>query len=667
MLSFSSLDRDGRPLLPVRTVETVNYADFDATEYTDALVQFNQNASQIFQDYIYSNDNLENIYRKFKTSFLFKDGEYYFIDDVNKRYILLPEKMAQLIHVVGQIVDDRLNIRQQQQVPYFHPLLKLDSPKNAVIPVFPLPDELIKIIFSYLSFNSIQELRKTARFFLKEFNINVLDSKLFIRELFNRNFKDRPQFNLSDFELNHLASFGKDLRSVILRNCSFSKKEFITYLQSNPKLESLEFDQFVCDNFDEYLALLPKYAPQLTTVKVVDCKNCTDESLHSLSLLRNLISFEYWDSQGQSQFSDYGMIRLVSNRENPFQTFKLTGCPLVTQASLVVLVESKKNGAEFSNGRALEHFGFSYCGASDELLLNTLRVNCPNLKALELGYTTRYSLGSAQKQQALANLLGHSYELNNLKISDCSFLTAEMIKVYITTHQNTLRQLQLYRCFGVTPAIFAHLSKCPLIETLKIQPRDNLAPFPWSILLLKDCLRLKALSLFNCMIDLSELNKFLHNKALLRELELHHSGLLNSSLLKTLAKYCPKLGSLEIQQGGGKDFNFDNEGLNALVDGCKDLTFLHLSYASKNFKPVKSCFTSDVLVTLAKSLSELRSLTLGGLDLSENHLQSFENFSFFQRHATKLERCLFPNTQNLKPDDNNVIVEEFKDNLITLT
>lgn len=602
MVSKSTEILSGHAHLPYQKV----IIQENPNDYAD-LEKFRTFVSQIFP-LIASTVNMATNFETFKNIFEITEIAVFIKNNKKKTQKEIGDKSADLVRFIDCFFKKFLekksvSVRDEKKIqraliPEVH---KKNNDNNPL-----LPKPIHSIIFSYLPFENFEDAKKLSSYLAKELDVDLFRDNLFLNKIFESNFSSLPQTNLQDADLIMYAKYGKELRNVNLRKGTFSPAEFGNFLTACSKIEAIEFCQFDQENFDEYLLKLVIHSPQLKELKIYNCKHVSDKAMVLLSKLTHLESFELYDDTGKSLVSDFGLINLVADRKTPFTTFKLTGCPRVSQLIILNVIGTQKD--EVYSGSTMKNLCYSFCGNFNELF-DAIPDCCKNLTSLELGFLNQYSRGTEQIRENFERFLKHLSELSSFKLYNCKFLQSEMLSTFIEDHPD-LQTLEFMRCNGISPAFFSHLSNFSKeLTSLKLDMTHKVDNYVWPIKDLVGCKKLNSISLFNFKINSGDLNELLETRPELTHLELNNCGDVNASVLYTLGKTCPKLQILEIQDPS--NFDYTDASVKGLLDGCPALYLLNLE--TQKTKKMDS-LTSDT-VTLLNS-SSVKHISITGIELS---------------------------------------------------
>ncbi|CAF24540.1 F-box-like domain-containing protein [Candidatus Protochlamydia amoebophila] len=533
-----------------------------------------------------------------------------------------------------------------------------------------LPVEILEQIFSYeKTWNKLGQIGLVCKIFH-----SIVTEPLFLRKFFNQyphqfstirtnslsrrlldwtNYLPSSFFprqnNLSDGDLQSLARHTVKLENLALNGGTYTPEGLANLLQQSPNLQTLEFYHHPSLSFDDYIAIICLYAPQIKNLKIIDC-HISDLSLLELALSEiKLTHFECWDSSGKGSLTDYGLYPLMK-KKSCLEKLSLTGFPLVTQESLFTLTSHIKT------------LNFTNCGAVNHRLLDTIASRLTQLEELELGFLpcSNRSSDTQRMQQAFSNVAQNCQQLKKIKISDCFFLNDETIKETLNKWLK-LQHLELYRSIPMTKTFLAQLKSLKNLKVFKFENPYH-SPGEFSIEP-HDFKCLETLKLTNCLIDEKELIAFLKAKSSseassLKRLCLFNTGYISQQLLEALGDYCPKLKVVELEQDKlmAKHAIINDEGIQKLTKRCRFLKTLHIKSPNPSWN-----FTDQSLMYLS-ACSKLEQLTLSHLHSTSNNN---DNIRIFHLQCLHLNHLGIPFHQLEEPHLTNLL-ERYSEQLLSL-
>lgn len=649
--------------------------------YAGALNQFYIYFDQMVKDFFpkqaQETDRVAH-YSKFQGRFCI-DTDQITILPANQK---IPEhfKQARLIRTIGDLFclsfDPNLQPSESQ-------VAELKSPKNSQPEkkvsdtqrqsgILSLPQELLLLIFNH----SISNWRSLSRLALtcKKF-YHIVENPHDLKQLFELSSSIFPsilnrdlsrhlltftnfhpvyfgQANLEDKDLEILASQSTELESLSLLRGRFTPQGFAHLLKCCPRLQSLEFHQFDNDNFDDYMTTVALFADHLEHLKISNCA-MSDRSLLALGICApRLRSFEYENHSCQGLISDYGLLPFFS-RMSHLEVIKLTGCPKVTQASLISYIDHSINPAEnLLKGTELKHLKFSYCGVIDTALFNSISQHCPDLESLELEFESLQCINQrVDKRNALIQVASACSNLRSLKLSGCTYLSSQNLRTMLN-HCGNLLQLELSGSQFLKDSFFEGLSTCEALQHLKLHPSEPANISQQNLTLLKKYNpQLKTLALINCKLKEKHLLFYLQDAAL-KQLQLMNCGAFGSSFLTTLAQSCPSLENLEIEMSGeSHPHPFDDISIGHLAKNCPSLTMLTLKSDNSTKKADRPWQLSALSLQHLAHCLNLSHLNLSHLNLipsDKRNVSAKEAIDLLTNRCLKISHLGLPNIQATK-------------------
>jgi hypothetical protein len=637
--------------------------------YMRALSQFYNFFQQIKRDYSpqqeKEDDRLEN-YRKFQEKIIISPDKIIILP--TQQEIPKDSKQAILLRTIDTLFrhhfDEKSQLSESQALTsrplrdsqsatnkVYHHQLKILPPQSPThlndsqSKILSLPIELRVLIFNHIidDWQSLGKLGMTCKNFyhiiqdpnclkkLFELSADLFPSILnpyLCRSLltftgFHPLRFGQLQMDLKNEDLAIIARQGTHLESLSLLGNQFTPQGLADLLKHCPRLRSLEFYQCCNSNFDDYMTVVALFANQLEHLKISDCQ-ISDQSLLTLSICApHLYSFEYENNFSTSTISDYSLIPFFS-RMSQLESIKLTGCPKVTQASLISYTDypiASSDPAK-TKGNQLRHLKFSHCGVTDTQLLDSLAKHCPNLESLELGFEKAQCMDNLDyKQASLLKIASECSNLRCLKISNCNYLSSDNLKIMLS-HCHNLTQLELRGSF-LKNFCFEDLSACNKLQHLHLYSIEPVDFSRHHLTSLKKCPQLETLALINCQLDENNLLSYLR-KVNLKRLQLINCGTFGSPLLMTLAQSSPSLESLEIEMSEQPHPQpFDDTSIKKLAQNCPSLNMLTLKSSSYTPKTNNWQFSALSLQHLAHYCTHLNQLTISHLNLlpsTQSHL-----------------------------------------------
>ncbi len=673
-------------IYPLRPLRALDAQEHYPAAYMRALNQFYIFFDQMVKEYFLPQGGTNRLesYRKFQEKFSFVSNKITLLS--TQQEISINSKQARLLLSADTFFrrsfDQKAHFPRKSQPPVMQSVLNKQqeelpshfcmNPHNSGKEILSLPKEVLSLIFSYIadSWQSVGKLAITCKNFshiiedphcLNKFfetsphlfpsiTHSHLSRDLLIFTGFHPVCFGHIHMNVNDADLALIASQGSNLESISLLGSQFTPQGLAHFIQCCPCLRSLEFYQCGNFNFDDYMTVVSLYANQLEHLKISDCQ-MSDQSLFSLSLSAPpLRSFEYENNLCIGSITDYGLISFLS-RMSQLESIKLTGCPKVTQASIISYINHSIDPiTRILKGHLLKHLNFSYCSVIDASLFNYLAHHCPNLESLELGFATTQCISDCfNKRAGLLNVAINCSNLRSLKLKDCTYLSSKDLRK-ILNHCRNLIQLELSGN-NFSQSLFNHLFVCKQLKYLKLHPMKPINLSQQHFAHLKKCTQLERLALVNCKLEENQLVSYLQNAAL-KQLQIMNCGAFGSPLLIALAQYCPTLENLEIEMTEESHSQpFDDISIGQLAKSCplKMLTLKSDTPSQAANHPWQ--FSALSLQHLAEHCPSLSHLNLSHLNLlpSTNlHLSVEKTIHFFTRRCLNITHLGLPAIQATK-------------------
>lgn len=613
--------------------------------YTPALLQANDQAVRCFKHYL-EDSSKETQKEVFYSRFLFFEPEVYMRRSDPMDWVQLEWQQAQIFKAIHHLYQLKPKIAYEQNLPKFgNPNLstsayEFHSSENNKTPY--LPGELWKEIFkrAFTNRETIGSVARVCKHFyglvtptLKEITnenphfftsaIPVCDSalisQLLFRGLFNGPRLIQEEVRFSKKHLQCISTHNKNIQTLKLMGNEYTPQELAAALDELPDITSIEFKCNASENFDEYIFVLSRHAKQITALKVVDCPHMSDESLLVLMHCSCLTSFTYQNSKGEGKITDFCLLPLINSVS--LSEIHLSGCPLITQIPLTVLIMK-----DFDQLKTLE---FNYCGLVNKILLKLL-AQCKNLTKLSLCFSENQNKDPDGEGTAAFEAIFRNCPLNSLKIHGFDFLEIDSFSLLIEKMQKKgLRSLDIQDCCLDQEefhqfCLYQSLACCEKVEELCYVPPDcwsNDKKVNNAYMTVEELFQmvshgnLKTLEIGIKANDLqiSKTDKLNKNKRL-TNLTLHWIGKIEGLFFENLAQITPNLANLTLLLEYPTEENsleFNQVNILMILGRWPELKCLHMQSTPDGADLLK--VPTDLLDQISLSHPHITELTIEGL------------------------------------------------------
>ncbi|KAK7099182.1 uncharacterized protein [Littorina saxatilis] len=285
----------------------------------------------------------------------------------------------------------------------------------------------------------------------------------------------------------------------------------------------------------------------------------------------------------------------------------------------------------------VEELNFSRCSKGkligDEILLHA-STHCRHLTHVDASWCHVTDVG-------LTALAGCCHRLESLCLNGCQQISDESLKAVVEKHGASLRVLELFGCFSLTPISFRHLAEhCTFLLTLNMGQCYKISD-SHMITLSASLSRVETLDLRGCKkLGDNSIRKIVKNCRRLRHLTLANCPLLSNAAVVEIATYLPDIRSLDVC---GCNLISDTS-LRTLASNCYRMTSIDISSTScthksvlmlaescRNLESAKFNFLADIhdtsLSKLIKSCKRLNTIHLYGCNVRDAEgLKRFNRF-----------------------------------------
>ncbi|KAL8584808.1 hypothetical protein ACOMHN_037513 [Nucella lapillus] len=241
----------------------------------------------------------------------------------------------------------------------------------------------------------------------------------------------------------------------------------------------------------------------------------------------------------------------------------------------------------------LKELNFSRCSKGkligDEILLHA-STHCRLLTHVDASWCHVTDVG-------LSALAGCCHRLESLCLNGCQQITDDSLKTVVERHGNSLRVLELFGCFSLSPASFRYLAEfCTFLRTLNIGQCYKISDSNMVTLSASLC-HVETLDLRGCKkLGDSSIRKIVRSCRRLRHLTLANCPLLSNAAIVEIATYSTDIRSLDVCGCS----NISDTSIQTLVNNCFRLTSVDISSTSCTHRSVLMMAESSRCLESAK-------------------------------------------------------------------
>ncbi|XP_076472198.1 uncharacterized protein LOC143301651 [Babylonia areolata] len=275
----------------------------------------------------------------------------------------------------------------------------------------------------------------------------------------------------------------------------------------------------------------------------------------------------------------------------------------------------------------LKELNFSRCSKGkmigDEILLHA-STYCRHLTHVDASWCHVTDVG-------LTALAGCCHRLESLCLNGCQQITDESLKTVVEKHGTSLRVLELFGCFSLTPASFRTLGEhCTFLLTLNMGQCYKISDSNM-VTLSASLSRVETLDLRGCKkLGDSSIRKVVRSCRRLRHLILANCPLLSNEAIVEIAQFstdirsldicgCSKVSDSSIQTLVNSCFRLTSIDISST--GCTHKSVLMLAEASRYLESAKFNFLADIheqsLAKLIKKCKRLNTIHLYGCNVRD--------------------------------------------------